>query len=256
MLTTDFVTGAPSWLDLASSDGAAAADFYTAVFGWTFQSAGPEGAGYGYFFKDGKTVAALTPIMEEGAAPAWTVYFQTQDADTAAKAVEQAGGTVRIAPFDVMTAGRMAHLSDPGGAAFAVWQPAAVQGLEKVCEFNALFWVELHHSDLPGALSFYGSLFDWRAKQKETPGLEYHVLSTAEGDQDTASFGGLTTAQNGMAPRWMPYFGSGDTDAVVAKVKENGGTVLLPPMDVPGVGRVSWVLDPSGAPFAILKPAA
>lgn len=114
MLSTHFVTGAPSWLDLGSTDTAAAADFYAAVFGWRFDSAGPEAGGYGFFRKDGRTVAAVGPLTEEGASPAWTVYFQTPDADATAKAVEQGGGTVRVEPFDVMDAGRMSCLTDPG----------------------------------------------------------------------------------------------------------------------------------------------
>src|SRR2546421_8943365 len=62
MLSTDFVTGAPSWLDLASPDTSAAADFYTAVFGWDFQSAGPEAGRYGFFPKGGQTAGARGPI--------------------------------------------------------------------------------------------------------------------------------------------------------------------------------------------------
>lgn len=126
MLTTDFVTGSPNWVDLGSPDTMAAAAFYGAVFGWELQSAGPDAGGYGFFQKDGKTVAALGPLTDEGARSAWTVYFQTPDADATAKAVEQGGGVVRAEPFDVMEAGRMAAFTDPGGAEFAVWQPAAV----------------------------------------------------------------------------------------------------------------------------------
>ncbi|MEU2514265.1 VOC family protein, partial [Streptomyces syringium] len=58
MLTTDFVTGAPNWLDLGSPDTAATAEFYGSVFGWDFRAAGPEAGGYGFFQKDGRTVAA------------------------------------------------------------------------------------------------------------------------------------------------------------------------------------------------------
>ena len=108
MLTTEYVPGAPNWVDLGTPDIDAAAAFYGALFGWEFQSAGPDAGGYGMFTLDGKTVAALGPLGEEGAASAWTLYFQTADADATAKAVEQAGGTVRFGPFDVFTEGRRA----------------------------------------------------------------------------------------------------------------------------------------------------
>jgi predicted enzyme related to lactoylglutathione lyase len=254
VLSTDFVTGSPSWLDLGSPDTDASARFYTAVFGWEFQSAGPDAGGYGFFQLDGKTVAALGPLTEEGAGPAWTVYFTTPDADATAKAVEQGGGTVRAGAFDVMDAGRMACLTDPGGAEFSVWQPAGTQGLGVTSEHNSLCWVELHARDSAAELAFYRSLFGWRAEEMTMPGMTYSVLSTAQGDQQDASFGGLVTVQEGMEPRWIPYFDAADTDAFAASVTANGGSVLMPAADVPEVGRIAWLADPHGAPFAVITP--
>ena len=46
--------GAPCWIDLTSSEVERAQDFYGAVFGWTFESAGPE---YGGYINAAKTVA-------------------------------------------------------------------------------------------------------------------------------------------------------------------------------------------------------
>ncbi|WP_035791915.1 VOC family protein [Kitasatospora mediocidica] len=254
MLSTDFTTGAPSWLDVASPDTAASAAFYTAVFGWTFESAGPEADGFGFFQKDGKTLAALGRLTEEGASPAWTVYFQTPDADATTKAAVQHGGTVRAEPFDVMDAGRMSCLTDPGGAQFAVWQPATFKGLEKASEHDTLCWAELHVADPAGVLAFYRALFGWRSQEMAMPGMTYTVLSTAAGDQQDASFGGLAGLQEGMKPLWIPYFDAAETDAVVARVRENGGSVLMPAADVPEVGRMAWLADPFGAPFAVITP--
>ncbi|GHF13103.1 MULTISPECIES: VOC family protein [Streptomyces] len=255
MLTTDFVTGSPNWLDLGSPDIDAAAAFYGAVFGWEFRSAGPESGGYGFFQKDGKTVGAVGPLTEEGASSAWTVYFRTPDADATAKAVEQHGGRVRSAPFDVFEAGRMAQFTDPGGADFAVWQPAAVKGLEKASESDALCWAELHTGDPEGAFDFYRAVFGWRSQTMDVPGMTYTVLSTGEGDQQDASFGGLAGLQgDAEETRWIPYFSVADVDETVARAQGSGGSVLMPASDVPDVGRMGWLADPFGAPFAIIKP--
>ncbi|MBT2439512.1 VOC family protein [Streptomyces sp. ISL-36] len=256
MLGTDFTKGSPSWLDLGTPDTAAAAGFYTGVFGWDFESAGPDAGGYGFFKQDGKTVAALGPLTEEGASSAWTLYFQSPDVDATAKAAEQNGGTVRAEPFDVMDAGRMAQLTDPGGAEFAVWQPASTKGLERTSEDNTLCWAELHVADPRVALDFYGKLFGWRSQEMEAPGMTYRVLSTAEGDQQDASFGGIAELQDGgEEARWVPYFGVADADEIVARTQGNGGSVLMPAADVPDVGRIAWLADPFGATFAVLKPA-
>src|SRR5258708_2395103 len=79
MLTTKYVPGAPNWVDLGTPDIDAAARFYGALFGWQFQSAGPDAGGYGMFTLGGKTVAAAGPLMDQGAPPSWTLYFPTPD---------------------------------------------------------------------------------------------------------------------------------------------------------------------------------
>ncbi|MET8506617.1 VOC family protein [Streptomyces sp. NPDC004787] len=255
MLGTDFTTGSPDWLDLGSPDTDAAARFYGRVFGWDFASAGPDAGGYGFFQQDGETVAALGPLTEEGAHSAWTVYFQTPDAEATAQAAEKGGGTVRAAAFDVMDAGRMAALTDPAGAEFAVWQPGTVKGLERTSRNDTLVWVELHVPDPERVLGFYQGLFGWRWQEMATAGMTYRVLLTAEGEPKDASFGGAAPRQEGMErSMWVPYFMVADADRTSVTVQENGGSVLLPPSDVPEVGRLAWFADPFGAPFAILRP--
>ncbi|MFD0347039.1 VOC family protein [Kitasatospora aburaviensis] len=177
MLTTDFPAGSPCWIDLGSPDPAAAATFYGAVFGWTFQDLGPEAGGYGFLQAAGKTVAAVGPLTEEGAQSAWTTYFRTPDADATAAAVEKAGGTVRVAPFDVMEAGRMAQLTDPQGAQFAIWQAGTTQGLDAVSTDNALVWAELHTPDQEAGFAFYQQVFGWRSEKFPAPGMTYLVVS-------------------------------------------------------------------------------
>ena len=52
-IPTDIALGAPVWLDLQSSDIARSIEFYTGVFGWTNEQAGPEYNGYVNFSKNG-----------------------------------------------------------------------------------------------------------------------------------------------------------------------------------------------------------
>lgn len=96
MLGTQFTKGSPCWIDLGSPDTEAAAAFYTGVFGWEFRSAGPDAGGYGFFQQDGKTVAALGPLTEEGAKSAWTVYFHTPDPPPAPSSPVCATGSAPI----------------------------------------------------------------------------------------------------------------------------------------------------------------
>ncbi|MGV4987091.1 VOC family protein [Streptomyces sp. NRAIS4] len=252
MLGTQFRTGSPIWIDLGSPDIDTTAAFYGAVFGWEFVSAGPEAGGYGFFRKNGDTVAALGPLTEQGAPPAWMTYFRADDARATARAVTEAGGTVRAEPM-TMGEATFAQFTDPQGAQFAVLENG--QGLQRASEDDTLVWVELHVGDPQAAIGFYRGLFGWRAQEMQAPGMTYQVLSIAEGDQQEGSFGGVAPLQEGaQEARWVPYFAVADADAIVTATGDNGGTVLMPAANVPGVGRIAWLTDPTQAVFAVLKP--
>jgi uncharacterized protein len=258
MLTTSYVAGAPNWVDLGSPDIEASTSFYTELFGWTFQSAGPDAGGYGMFQVDGKNVAAIGPLGEEGASSAWTVYFHTPDADLTAKTVEQAGGAVRFAPFDVFAQGRMAGFTDPTGAEFAVWQPGETRGLDMVTKAGSLCWTELHTADAMAARTFYHTVFGWDAEDNPMPGgMTYTVISISGGGRD-ASIGGVMQLGDearaaGTTSHWLPYFEVTDVDTVVATARGNGGGVLMGPADMEGVGRMAALTDPFGARFSVIK---
>ncbi|WP_327253367.1 VOC family protein [Streptomyces sp. NBC_01244] len=262
MLGTDFRKGSPNWLDLGSPDTDGAVSFYTGVFGWEFLSLGPEAGGYGFFQIDGKTVAALGPLTEEGATPAWMLHFNTPGIQETAAAVRAGGGAVRMEPGDVMGEGWLAQFTDPQGAEFACWQPGKTAGLGRTSEVNSLVWAELHAPDPVAAVEFYAGLFGWRSAEMEAPGMTYRVLSIADGDQEDGSFGGVAPQGDGAGqgaganevPRWVPYFNVADVDATVAAIRGGGGSVLMPAADVPEVGRMAWTADPTGAVFALLTP--
>jgi predicted enzyme related to lactoylglutathione lyase len=257
MLSTDFVPGAPNWVDLAVPDVDAAAAFYAAVFGWQLRSAGPDAGGYGMFTLGGNTVAAAGPLGEPGAAPSWTVYFHTADADATAEAVRRAGGVVRAGPMDVFTQGRMAQFADPAGAGFAVWQPGETRGLEAVNDLGTLAWAELHTADPAAAKAFYQAVFGWQTEDTPMGEFSYTVIRPAGGGQQ-ANQGGimpLSPEQAAAGPYWLPYFEVADCDATVSTAAERGGTVTVPAADVPDVGRFAVLADPAGAAFAVITSA-
>jgi hypothetical protein len=262
MLTNDYVPGAPSWLDLGSRDIDGAAAFYRALFGWEFRSAGPDAGGYGVFQLAGQTVAALGPITDDGAgagaAPAWTVYFETADADATSKAVEQAGGSVRFGPRDVQGQARIAGYTDPSGAEFAAYQPGALKGLDHTGA-GALCWTELYTTDSERAKRFYGDVFGWDTEDMPLPGDAgvYTVVSRSGGGQ-AGSHGGIMPLAPDLLPEgrcyWQPYFGVADADGVVAAATPRGATLLMPATYVEGIGRIALLRDPEGAYFAALQP--
>lgn len=254
MLTTNYLPGVPTWIDLGSPDIDKTVAFYTGVFGWEFQSLGPEAGGYGFFRHGGRTVAALGPLTDGDASAAWTTYFRTPDADATARAVADAGGAVRVEPFDVFTNGRMAQFTDPGEAPFAVWQPGDTDGLDLVGEPGSLGWVELQSPDVEAAQAFYRRVFGWTAAEVPVADGQYTVFTPADGGEDRV-FGGVAEVPEGHPPHWLPYFEVVDVDAAADAVERLGGTVVLPPVDLGGVGRIAWLADQHSAKFAVIASA-
>ncbi|MFE9923714.1 VOC family protein [Streptomyces sp. NPDC005774] len=264
MITTEFAPGSPCWLDLGTPDVRAAVAFYGAVLGWDFESMGVEGdVEGGMFRKDGRIVAGLGTLTEEGARSAWMIYYRVDDADAATRAVESGGGTVRMAPTDLDEWGRMAQYSDPLGGQFAVWQPGTSKGVELVDQPGSLCWTELHTSDATAAKEFYGGVFGWRFSDMEMPGDggTYHLITPA-GLPEERMHGGLMElgkedlAPAGGRPYWHPVFAVADCDAAVAAATGNGGSVQMGPEDAEGVGRLAVCLDPWNADFVVLTPPA
>src|SRR5690242_2476573 len=154
-----YAQGTPNWVDLQTSDQAAAKAFYTHLFGWTYDDQPmPDGQVYSMAVLRGHQVAAIAPQPPElaaaGAPPMWNTYLAVDSADEATARAEAAGGTVAMAPFDVMDAGRMSFVLDPSGAAVALWQADKHIGATLVNEPGAVIWNELI-TDNPAAVSFY-----------------------------------------------------------------------------------------------------
>ncbi|GHH82532.1 hydroxylase [Streptomyces sulfonofaciens] len=257
MLTTRFVDGAPNWLDLATPDMGGAQAFYRDLFGWDYRLAGPDAGGYGMFRLNGKVVAGGMTVDPDQGPPAWSIFFQSSDADTTAQAAEDAGGSVRFKPMDVMDQGRMAVLADPAGTPFGVWQPAANKGLDTVNEKSALCWTELYTPDVQAAAEFFGSALGWTTEEMPYSGGTYTIASPAGGGED-AGFGGLVPLSadpRASTPYWLPYFAVPDADAARGRVQELGGRALGTAVDIEDVGRIAQLADPYGARFAVLAPS-
>lgn len=118
--------GAFGWNELATRDVAAARDFYGKVFDWTVEEQDMGEMGTYYIWKDGDAsrggMMDMTGMVPDEVPPNWLVYFTVPDADAAAETTSSAGGQVLNGPVDI-SVGRLAVLTDPQGAAFAVLQP-------------------------------------------------------------------------------------------------------------------------------------
>ncbi len=117
---------------------------------------------------------------------------------------------------------------------------------------GAFSWNELLTSDPAAAVGFYKELFGWSVETMDMPQGPYHVVKA-----DGTSIGGIMqmpehAAGQGVPPHWGSYITVDDVDAAAARATALGGRVALPPMDIPGVGRMAVLLDPQGAAINVI----
>jgi predicted enzyme related to lactoylglutathione lyase len=253
---TSYEAGTPSWVELAGTPDVDASEaFYRQLLGWEIpeQPNSAQLGGYRRAKLNGRDVAGVSPVMQEGQPCVWATYISVEDAEATVAKVREAGGTVMVEPMDVMGMGKMAVFTDPTGAVCGIWEPGTFAGAELVNEDGSFGWNELGTRDVPAAREFYGKVFGWTVEEQEMPGMgTYNVWKDGEHVR-----GGMMDIGNMPAevpPHWLVYFTVPDADAAAATAKSAGGQVLNGPFDI-SVGRLAILMDPQGAMFAVMAPS-
>ena len=111
--------GNPGWIGHSGPDQGAAKAFYQKVLGWGIQEMPmQDGSSYSAITVGETPIGGFSPMPEDGGA--WTIYVTVPDVDAAVAKAEAEGGKVMMPAMDMPGVGRMATLTDPQGARFAV----------------------------------------------------------------------------------------------------------------------------------------
>jgi uncharacterized protein len=120
-----------------------------------------------------------------------------------------------------------------------------------MCRPGHFSWNELAATDEAAAKAFYTKLFGWKTEAFGS-GTDYTLFK-----QGDAMVGGMMKCPKpGIPAHWLAYVTVENVDASAGKAAKLGGQIVMPPFDVPEVGRIAVVLDPQGAAIGLFKPAA
>jgi predicted enzyme related to lactoylglutathione lyase len=190
-------------------------------------------------------------MREAGVPPNWLASIAVPDVDEAADRAKERGASVQVGPLDIPTVGRYAVLTDPQGAAFALFSAEEHwPGSDAPAEIGAMSWHELATSDWSSAWDFYRETFGWEdaTAMDMGPDLGMYQMFGRNG----LPVGGIYNRPADQGPpAWLHYTRVEDTDRAAERVKQLGGQVVTEPMDVPGGDRVAVCADPQGALFAV-----
>ncbi len=260
------------WHDLMTSDVEASKAFYTALLGWDIreitmaEGAPPYAMIFASAAEDAPGVGGFEVVPpEQGTPPHWMGYVEVDDLQATQGKIEQAGGSILLAPTEIPNVGSFCVAKDPAGGCLAPFQsanerqPDPEPGSQKDGQF---VWNELLTRDTETCSAFYPQVIPWHLESMDMPGPDgnpttYHMFKRGEGGSAPHVDAGMMQIPEGAeAPtHWLHYVQVDDVDATIAKAQELGGAVHAPAMDVAGVGRIGVLADPLGASFAVYKSA-
>ena len=156
---TPWPPGTPCWVDLMTTDPAAARSFYADLFGWDIEVGGEETGGYATATVGGRRVAGIGGLLGMKHPPVWSTYLATENLDATLAATSAAGGAVAVPAMDVLDLGRMAFGQVQGGGVFGCWEAGSHSGVQLANVSNALTWNEFMGRDYAATKAFYASVF-------------------------------------------------------------------------------------------------
>jgi uncharacterized protein len=253
-----YPAGVPCWVATTQPDPRAAAAFYGGLFGWDY-----EGDGMLVARLRGRDVAAVAPLPPDVTPPpppAWITDVCVDSADDVAAKARGAGGSVLAEPFDG-PAGRVAVIADPGGAVLGASERRLHPGAQLVNEPGAWSMSFLQTPDPEDAKRFYGDVFGWTAEAFDLGGaevslfrLEGYVGGEPEQPVPRDVVATMAPADGDSPAHWSVDFWIDDLDAAVERAGRLGGSVVVPPYEIPGAPMREAVLaDPAGATFSVTE---
>lgn len=244
--------GAVVWMDLLTDDVAAAARFYSDVFGWDVEIS-PDGT-YAYATLGGLPVAAIAAFENDlGEVDGlWLPSIAVGDVAEASVDVAANGGSVLEPPEDLAGRGRYVLVADPTGAVLMLLR-ASGGDPEPAEAVNRWLWSELWTNDVPAATAFYEAVLGYRTVAvRDSDGSTYQVMG-----RDQRPYASVVESPlPDVEPAWLAYLLVDDVDATARRVLDSGGAVLVPPQKDGFNEDIAIVADPTGGVFALQQRGA
>lgn len=252
------------WHDLQTKDLEGAKRFYGEVFGWKFDKSDDA---YAHITAGTKMIGGMRKMdAKEHQPPAWLGYVLVEDVAATVASIEKERGRVYMPTTVMDKVGTFAVTADPTGAVFAPWRSARAEENGPDTDLSipppgAFCWDELVTTDPAAASAFYAKVFGWEPNTVDMGGGDTYTLFDRPGTKGpngrTMSAGGMMKTPPGVPHSfWMTYVSVENADQASDKAKRLGATIMMPPTDIPNVGRFACWADPQQAAIAVLAPVA
>ena len=116
---------------------------------------------------------------------------------------------------------------------------------------GTFIWNELITSDEESCSHFYSSLLGWERKEVNTGEDRPYSIFLKDGHVMGGMLGRASGSENSRS-HWEPYVAVDDVDACAGQITQLGGKITTAPHDIPVIGRVCVIRDPSGASLTLV----
>lgn len=251
-------SGTFCWADLATNNAEAAKAFYNKIFGVEALDLPSDGSmPYTMLNLNNKSVAALYPLapehLEMNIPPHWMSYIACDDIHSTVEKVKENGGNVFMGPWEAATFGIGAMIQDPEGAMVGLWQAKSHIGTAFKNIHGTVCWFEHGSHGKPETIKFYENVFGYKAHTQMMGDTEYTTFFL--GEYPAAGLYKLPENMSELPAHWLVYFAVDCIETALAVAFNEKAEILMPKMEVPGIGFFAVIRDPQGAVLGLLEAA-
>lgn len=245
-----YTPGRVTWRELMTTDVERARVFYSEAFHWRIEAGMDMGEAGTYFMctAGDKQVAGL--MKSPAPMSYWGSVVSVTDPDAAVAKATELGAKVMLPPTSMPGVGRYATISDADGAVISMLKSDDGDPAPGMPKLSELYWESLSTSDVARASAFYTQVFGWQSGV----GSNGVAMFSTHGTPET----GVADVQKaqGFPPHWMTYVVVAKIESACSRVEGLGAKVLVPLIEVPTVGRIAVIADPTGAVIGLFEPGA
>jgi predicted enzyme related to lactoylglutathione lyase len=121
---------------------------------------------------------------------------------------------------------------------------------------GSFYWNELLTKDVERAKRFYTDTIGWTYQGMPMPDGATYWMAMVAGKPVAGLFPTNRPEYQAVPEAWMSYLAVDDVDARVKKALAAGAKLMKPTFDVPKVGRIAILTEPSGAGVGWMTPVS
>lgn len=115
-------------------------------------------------------------------------------------------------------------------------------------------WHEVYTKNAQASIDFYTQALDFGTTDMDMGEMGKYRMLTKNGKGVCGVFQTDRPDMADVPPHWAVYHAVDNVDERLKKCESLGAKTIVPPMDIPTVGRMAMIQDPQGAHIWLFQP--